>query len=443
MGVMDLITARRMEKAQVALAALAAFFYTGGSIPFNRAAQLDGGDWLFTLMSTTMLIGGVIFAMWHWRACLRLAPRIWPVGLLLILVFASPSWSQAPMISLRRAVSLLALVLFTLSAYAGLGTIRLMHIVLRTMLVTAVVSLILAVLRPSIGLDVGDYANAIRGIYVQKNVFGMALLDGVLALSMIVLDRGRICLPDIAVTGFMLVMLVLSRSTTSLLLSLVSIGATVAVLMLRRQGILRAVAVVGILTGVVALVLFVQVAGSAGLFDLIGKDSTLTGRIEIWQSVWQAINRRALLGYGYNAFWIADSPAKLRIWADVGWEPPTAHNGYLDAMLQLGYFGVAIAIFLQVYGVLVAVIGLLGRQKMRAVWLLLFVTVQTILARTESGLLSADQHMVFWLLGTLAVRARAVQYVEPPIKRLAARRLWPATRTGGAIPPSVVQSRNN
>ena len=38
------------------------------------------------------------------------------------------------------------------------------------------------------------------------------------------------------------------------------------------------------------------------LFDLLGRESNLTGRTDFWPYLQQAISERPILGYGYDAF---------------------------------------------------------------------------------------------------------------------------------------------
>jgi len=64
------------------------------------------------------------------------------------------------------------------------------------------------------------------------------------------------------------------------------------------------------------------------------------------------IARRPWFGYGFGAFWVQDSVNVFQIWTTVGWEPPHAHNGWLDVLLDLGIAGLSL-IALQVILILV------------------------------------------------------------------------------------------
>ena len=85
-------------------------------------------------------------------------------------------------------------------------------------------------------------------------------------------------------------------------------------------------------------------------------DSTLTGRTIIWNFAQHEIDRRPLLGWGYQSFWLVPNS---RSTVDApGWVKmmPNAHNGYYDTMLEMGYAGLA---FLVVF--IIATLHAIGR----------------------------------------------------------------------------------
>jgi len=90
---------------------------------------------------------------------------------------------------------------------------------------------------------------------------------------------------------------------------------------------------------------------SSEIFSIIpgyfGKDTTLSGRSDIWKFVWNDIEKKLLLGYGFATYWIMGSP-RLEIFADLfeGFKVNQAHNGYLEIMLQLGIVGAIFFLFL-------------------------------------------------------------------------------------------------
>ena len=89
---------------------------------------------------------------------------------------------------------------------------------------------------------------------------------------------------------------------------------------------------------------------SSEIFGLIpgyfGKDTTLSGRVDIWNFVWNDIENRFLLGYGFATYWIMGS-SKLEIFASYfeGFVVNSAHNGYLEIILQVGFIGFIFFLF--------------------------------------------------------------------------------------------------
>jgi O-antigen ligase len=147
----------------------------------------------------------------------------------------------------------------------------------------------------------------------------------------------------------------------------------------------------------------------------LGKDSSLTGRTEIWEAVQSSIGRRAFLGYGYAAFWLPDTREVQYIWSEVGWHTPTAHSGYLEIVLQFGVFGEILLSVLITFSIIRIVIGFIRNNLAISAWVLMFLVTQAIVDRTESGLFSPDLRLVFWVVGILALVDRRKSQAFPAV----------------------------
>ena len=77
----------------------------------------------------------------------------------------------------------------------------------------------------------------------------------------------------------------------------------------------------------------------SGLVQNLGRDSTLTGRTDIWNLV-LPMTPSAWLGAGYESFWTGDRLQK--IWSVYWNHPNQAHNGYIEIYLNLGWIGVTL-----------------------------------------------------------------------------------------------------
>jgi O-antigen ligase len=84
--------------------------------------------------------------------------------------------------------------------------------------------------------------------------------------------------------------------------------------------------------------LFFQSSGD--LIQSLGRNSTLTGRTDIWKLV-LSIPSNPVLGVGYESFWLG---ARLqKIWAAIpGLRLNESHNGYVEVLITLGWFGLAL-----------------------------------------------------------------------------------------------------
>jgi exopolysaccharide production protein ExoQ len=91
------------------------------------------------------------------------------------------------------------------------------------------------------------------------------------------------------------------------------------------------------------------------LIGALGRDSTLTGRTELWGEVLE-MGTNPLLGAGFESFWLGERLEKL--WALHWWKPTQAHNGYLEVYLNLGASG------LFMLGGLIFIIYRKGRQDL-------------------------------------------------------------------------------
>jgi exopolysaccharide production protein ExoQ len=75
--------------------------------------------------------------------------------------------------------------------------------------------------------------------------------------------------------------------------------------------------------------------GPGSVFQALGRNSTLTGRTDIWAAV-LPMARNPLVGAGFESFWL--SPSVHQRLADLfpGLPLNEAHNGYIEVYLELG-----------------------------------------------------------------------------------------------------------
>jgi O-antigen ligase len=101
----------------------------------------------------------------------------------------------------------------------------------------------------------------------------------------------------------------------------------------RRRVVLNVLVISVVLTS--AAVLFLGIGG--GALKAIGRNSTLTGRTDIW-SVLLSVHTNPILGTGFESFWLG--PRLVYLWTfPIVAGITEAHNGYLETYLNLGCLG--------------------------------------------------------------------------------------------------------
>jgi O-antigen ligase len=123
-----------------------------------------------------------------------------------------------------------------------------------------------------------------------------------------------------------------------------------------RPTVIRTPSTMHILVVVMAAVsifaLFFQSGG--GLVGLMGRNTTLTGRTEIWKVVLHFAGN-PLVGTGYESFWLGNRLQEIR-GAFTDFNVNESHNGYLEIYLTLGWIGL----------ILLGIISLAGYRKLLA-----------------------------------------------------------------------------
>jgi exopolysaccharide production protein ExoQ len=260
---------------------------------------------------------------------------------LMLLAGFSYFWSISPSETMRRVI---ALWLTTLAGVALASRFRwgqMIEIMAIALGILTVLSLVASAAIPSIGrMAAGsEFPGAWRGLWVEKNALGgnMSLFFPVFASAAIFHPKRRWLWWGLAALAVALVLA--STSKTSLLALMLAVGGVAMVAMIQANAALAVVtvwlAVVGI--GLIAAVI---VFGRDMVLEALGKDSTLTGRTNIWKAVLTQIQNHPWLGHGYGTIWSDDNSSVLKwIVKIAGFRPQHSHNSWLEQWLWLGMTG--------------------------------------------------------------------------------------------------------
>ncbi|MEE2879629.1 MAG: O-antigen ligase [Pseudomonadota bacterium] len=325
---------------EYAVVFLCLVMFTEGLLPRLLASETNPESTLLRLMWLPVygliILGCASMPVRFFSAILRLPFLIF----ILILACASVTWSIEPGVTERRAIAIVATTLgglFLAVRYDWRTLLRLMGTV---WLFMAFVSFVSGVIAPGFAVMDEVHVGAWRGMWWEKNALGghMARASFLMAFLLIMDRPGR----RVWGGGLLLcaALVILSTSKTALLGMLLGFAVLVAGAWMRR----------GVATTISTIWLGVVVLGGAAMilvfapevvFQLLGRDATLTGRTDIWTALMDAISARPWVGYGYAAFWGADSEPAYMVRLATEWLVPTAHNGWIETALSIGLVGLA------------------------------------------------------------------------------------------------------
>jgi O-antigen ligase len=386
----------------VAFAGVGLFLFSQGLLLLlmsgSEAAAADpheGNPVLRTVFSAIHAVS-LLWVLTHGRAALQALSGRFSLLALLGLAIASTAWSAAPDLTLRRSLALVGTTAFGVFLAARFDTARLLGLLAGALGSAAVLSAAFALALPAYGVSGGAHAGDWQGIFTHKNMLGQAMTLGTVTFILLrpLLKPGR---RWIGTGGALLcaALVLMSGSKTALSVLVGVVAATAAFRMLRWRWTL---AVAGAIGAVLAAGSTVVVAATYREVILtgMGKDATLTGRTDIWDALLASVARRPVLGYGYNGYWLGtDGPAAETL-AAIGWETPSAHNGFLEVSLQLGLLGTGILLFAYLGWFRRAFAAVRRTTAADGLWPAAYATFILLYNLTESVLL--DRNNLYWAL---------------------------------------------
>lgn len=303
-------------------------------------------------------------------------------------------WSIEPQVTLRRSVALLMTTLFGLFLAARYDWNGLVQRLGAVVLTTAVISLFLAVVLPSYGVVQEIHEGAWRGAWLEKNSFGLNMAKGLLVMMCAFAmrpNRWWIWVPG-GLLCFGLVLM--STSKAALLAALVAIAGFFAIRVFRRFPVLRIPLMYMIVISVSGFA-FLMIFMPDAMFELIGKERTLTGRTDIWNSLIVAIKENPWLGYGYGTFW--GDPLGPSYWVrfSLEWGVPTAHNGWMETWLSAGAVAVIMFGFLYLMTLILS-LDRLYRGGVENYWVIMSTVLFFMVSMSESTIL--QQNDLSWVI---------------------------------------------
>ena len=380
------------------------------------------------------------------RSRLTWPPHIVWLAAYLALAGASIVWAFKPAISFTRfGAEIMVLISIIVPAMLGARTADMMRPVFLCFALGSILNAVL-ILGGYSHESVSDTLKiGYPGYFVFKGILGeFAAFAFLLSLYEIVRSGRRRALGVIiAVISIYLVLLSESKGSFGCAV-LAAIMATLVLSVCKKKRVSPAIVLLPL---PICYFVLSKIVG-----NLIGRISwyiygnyDLSGRAFIWYFVDSEIAKKPLLGWGYRSFWLVGPDAPPLTDAG-GWISvmPSAHNGYLDTILDTGYIGLVLFLVF-IFATFHAIGRVADRDPARA-WLLLSIALFIALVNfLEAGWLRGTD--VLWVMFVVVV-AEAARYWQPlqrgtagPIVRRPAvpRRRPVLARAGGTDRPPRCQ----
>lgn len=383
--------------------------------------QLDGSP-VDRIFFTILFIAALVVLIQRGRHTLKFLNANFPILLYFLFCFASVLWSSYPEVSLKRwakSIGDLLMVLVVVTDEHPVAALRRLFSRVGFILIPA--SLLFIKYFPYFGRGYDAYSGSPSnlGVTTNKNILGVITFVVLLGTFWHIIHllrsdempshRRRHLLAQGTLFLLGIYLLIFANSDTSTVAFILGVGILLATSLrfVRRNAGAVHVFVLAVLVVVGFAMLF---GGMAGIAHILGRNSHLTGRTDIWAAVIPMVPN-PLVGAGFESFWL--SPRVLtRLWQLFPNLPLNeAHNGYVEVYLELGWVGVGMMVVILLDGYRRSVKAF-RREPALGGLLIAYVLCAVIYNITEAGFRMLDPMWIFLLLAVIGASGIASEPLE-------------------------------
>lgn len=336
---------RFLRTVEYGFAGMTLFVFSGAALLLILSNGANEGDVevnydtsLYQLAFLLIYLITVLLLALRWKKSLyKLTKTNFVLGFILFAI-VSILWSSAPDATLRASIKLIGSGLFGLYLSTRYSLRQLVLILAWVSGISIVLSFLFVILLPQYGVMGGVHAGTWRGVYMHKNILGSRMVISITVfLLLIFANREYRWIPWLGIS-LAVILLLLSKSTASLLNGFFCI-AFFWILQTLRWNYRLMVLSLSMITSIAMLLMIYLGSNLEPIAQLLGKDLTFSGRSTLWAAAWEMIQRRPLLGYGFDGFWHGMDGESAYVWVVTGWKMTHAHNGFIEVWLELGLLG--------------------------------------------------------------------------------------------------------
>ncbi|NFS12408.1 O-antigen ligase family protein [Clostridium botulinum] len=242
--------------------------------------------------------------------------------------------------TIQNSIFIFTIILYSIILSILYESTEFYNMLIKYYIFSIIVSLIVIYFLPNIGTTYYDGEIVVKGVYSHKNILARNMIISIIIfINSISVKKCMLkkifylCFTILSIT-----LIVLSKSTTGLIYAITFVALYIIITKKKKVTTIieKAIYIVVLLFNMFVIWISnpINTNRLAG-YKIFNKDFSFTGRTGIWNFAIDYIKSRPLNGYGYCAFW-QNYNIQNNFYGLYGFNPPHAHNGYLDCILNAG-----------------------------------------------------------------------------------------------------------
>lgn len=317
------------------------------------------------------------------------------------LAIVSVSWSSIPDVAFRKVIALLGTSLFGLylgSRYTFKEQLQIYGWVFG---ICMFFSYLFSIALPSYGImNTHAIVGAWRGIYPHKNGLGESMFASFMTfyfLSNVSKER-RLLFKILCLLSVVLIFFGKSATALMSVLLIFLTAKGLEKLSLRSKRSVFAILLFLIFTFFMSFLLLINFNTFLSVND---KDITLSGRTILWDTLWNFIQQKPWLGYGYGSFFSSEGREANLLWQIHDWSPVHSHNGFVQLWIDLGGIGLLVFVLGYISCLFNSLFKYLVSKEPQMLWIFLFLMYTVFLNLTEVSFVAVNS--IIWIISVASI----------------------------------------
>lgn len=266
------------------------------------------------------------------------------LSLLIIWYFLGMIWSVDSFSTFKLSFRLLTVVLSSLAYFLHYPWYDSSDNILKFIAALFVIINVILVFTVSGALD-PDF-HTWRGIVITKNIFGqVAALTFVVYIDILIREGNKYWKFFLTIIAFISIILLFGSQSSTSIISFIAFIFLLSILYTDR--IFKSIHIGRFFSTILQIVIITTIIFIIHFYPAIiedfvsgfGKDTTFTGRTDLWYYAMLSIEKNFPLGTGLGAYWNTANNDLSLIHYIFPWIPMQFHNGFIDIFNEAGIIG--------------------------------------------------------------------------------------------------------